>query len=200
MAEVPTIILKHRRVALENSRFSVFSDHIVDSQGAEVENYLVVAPHTRREDLITGISVLPVWNEGVFLVRSFRHAVGCIQLEVPRGFVDVDEDPRSAALRELSEETGLHCAADNLISLGVCTPEGSTLAARIALFAAGDCQPGQNHKEPELGLGGCEYFTFPEVWRMLREMSIEDVTTCVALHRFFLMRGLRAADGAAGGD
>jgi ADP-ribose pyrophosphatase YjhB (NUDIX family) len=193
LAGAPTITLRQRRVAFENSRFRVFGDHIVDSHGVEVKDYLVVAPHTRREDLITGISVLPVCQERVVLLRTFRHAVGCIQLEVPRGFVDVDEDPRAAALRELSEETGLCCPADKLVSLGVCTPEGSTLAARIALFAATDCQPGRSGNERELGLGGCEYFTFSEAWRMMREMSIEDVTTALILHRFFLFRGRAAA-------
>jgi ADP-ribose pyrophosphatase YjhB (NUDIX family) len=184
----PEITLKQRDLVLANARFQIFKDHIVDSQGAEVEDYLVVAPHTGRDDLITGISVLPVWNDRVALVRIFRHAIGRIQLEVPRGFVDMDEDPRAAALRELSEETGFDCAEDKLVSLGVCTPEGSTLAARIALFAATECQPGGSAPEEELGLGKCEFFTLPDALRMLREMSIEDVTTALALHRFFELR------------
>jgi 8-oxo-dGTP pyrophosphatase MutT (NUDIX family) len=184
----PKITLKQRRLAFENARFRVFKDHIVDSQGVEVRDYLVVAPHTRRDDLITGISVLPVWNDCVALVRVFRHAIGRVQLEVPRGFVDTHEDPRAAALRELSEETGLHCTEDKLVSLGVCTPEGSTLAARIALFAATECHPGGSAPEEELGLGKCEYFALPDALRMLREMSIEDVTTALILHRFFQLR------------
>jgi ADP-ribose pyrophosphatase len=165
----------------------VFQDHIADTRGTEVRDYLVVAPHTRRKDLITGISVLPVWNGRIVLLRTFRHAIGCVQLEVPRGFVDADEEPSAAALRELAEETGLHCTPDKLIGLGVCTPEGSTLSARIALFAATDCRPGEKVPEVELGLGACEYFSFPEALRMLREMSIEDVSTSLALHRFFLL-------------
>jgi ADP-ribose pyrophosphatase YjhB (NUDIX family) len=193
----PAITLKHRRVAFENSRFRVFGDHIVDGHGAEVKDYLVVAPHTRREDLITGISVLPVSQQGVYLVRIFRHAVGRIQLEVPRGFVDMGEDPRAAALRELTEETGLQCAPDKLLSLGLCTPEGSTLAARIALFAAVDCEKGSREKQEELGLGACEHFTWAEAFRLLRDMSIEDVTTCLALHRFLLLRG-GGAEGSIG--
>jgi len=184
----PSIVLKQRRVAFENSRFRVFSDHIVDSYGAEVRDYLVVSPHTRREDLITGISVLPVSERGVVLLKIFRHAVGKVQLEVPRGFVDRGEDPRAAALRELSEEAGMRCEPDKLISLGVCAPEGSTLAARVALFAATDCLPAGGQKENELGLGECVHLTWAEALLLLREMSIEDVTTCVTLHRFFLLR------------
>jgi ADP-ribose pyrophosphatase YjhB (NUDIX family) len=186
----PQIRLRERRLAFENTRFRVYQDHIDDTQGAEVRDYLVVAPHTRREDLITGISVLPVQNGRIVLLKIFRHALGCAQLEVPRGFVDAGEEPSAAALRELAEETGLLCAPDKLVSLGLCAPEASTLSARVALFAATDCYPGEQTPEKELGLGAPESFSFPEALRMLREMSIEDVTTSLALHRFFLIRGL----------
>ena len=187
MVSDPVITLKRRSVAFENQRFRVFSDHICDSQGAEVTDYLVVAPHTRREDLITGIGVLPVCDGRVGLVQAFRHALGRVQLEVPRGFVDAGEDPRSAALRELFEETGLQCEASRLIDLGVCAPEASTIAARVALFAATHCRLAGSAPDQELGLGGCKYFTFSDAMQMIREMSIEDVTTALTLHRFFLL-------------
>lgn len=186
----PEITLKQRSLAFKNTRFRVFRDHIVDCDGVEVKDYLTVAPHTQREDLITGISILPVCDERVVLIKTFRHAVGRVQLEVPRGFLEAGQDPRDAALRELSEETGLICPASKLISLGFCTPEGSTLAARIALFAATECQPGRAAKEEEIGLGQCVFLTFPEALRIVREMSIEDVTTSLALHRYFMLQHL----------
>lgn len=182
--------LKRRQLALENDRFRVFRDDIADSQGNEVRGYLVVAPRTRRPDLITGVCVLPVWNGRIILLRNFRHAIGAVQLEGVRGFVDDGEDPADAALRELTEETGLRCAREDLIGLGLCTPEGSTLAARIALFAAADCKPGDKAPQTELGLGQPEYFTLSEALLKMHEMSIEDVSTSLALHRFFLTRGL----------
>jgi 8-oxo-dGTP pyrophosphatase MutT (NUDIX family) len=191
LESAPSITLKRRRVAFENSRFRVFEDHIADSRGAEVRDYLVVAPHTSREDLITGISVLPVCDERIVLLRTFRHAISAMQLEVARGFVDADEDPADAALRELSEETGLECHREDLISLGTCTPEGSTLAARVALYAATKCRPGNHTLDAELGLGGCEYLSLAEASQRLREMSIEDVSTALVLHRYFQWRDRR---------
>ena len=188
MAGDPEITLKQRTLTFENTRFRVFSDEIRDSNGVEVPNYLVVAPHTWRDDLIIGISVLPVCGDRVVLLKTFRHAIGRAQLEVPRGFMDANEDPAAAALRELLEETGLQCAPDKLISLGFCTPEASTLAARVALFAAIDCHSTGRTPDQELGLGKYAYYTLAETARMLRDMSIEDVTTALTLHRFLLLQ------------
>ena len=40
------------------------------------------------------------------MVRQFRHGSATITMEFPAGLVDKDENPASAAARELLEETG----------------------------------------------------------------------------------------------
>jgi 8-oxo-dGTP pyrophosphatase MutT (NUDIX family) len=181
------IALKARRLAFQNARFKVFSDHIADARGSEVENYLVVAPHTQRADLIAGITVIPIWENTVVLVRMFRHAVRRFVLEAPRGFVDGAETPAEAALRELAEETGLVCAREDLLALGFCAPESSTISARIALFAALECRPMPTRDEQEIGLGARVRLPIAEVEKMMREMAFEDVTTALGLHRYFML-------------
>lgn len=54
------------------------------------------------------VAVVPVTSDGdVVLVRQYRHALGRYVLEVPAGGVDPDDDdPESAAQRELREEIG----------------------------------------------------------------------------------------------
>ena len=50
-------------------------------------------------------------DEGVMLVRQYRHAVREVLWELPAGLLDVpDEDPVVAAARELAEEAGLVAA------------------------------------------------------------------------------------------
>ena len=81
-------------------------------------------------------------------------------------------------------------APGHTLPLGTCTPEGSTLAARIALFAATNCRAADRAPDVELGIDGFEHLTLAEASQRLRGMSIEDVSTALVLHRYFQWRGL----------
>ena len=87
------------------------------------------------------------------LQHVFRHSANCWSLEVPRGFIDKDEDPLVAAMRELNEETGLLVRQENMLSLGVILPEAGVLAARTSLWVALDCNGGGRTDKDEIGLG-----------------------------------------------
>jgi hypothetical protein len=78
--------------------------------------------------------------------------------------------------------------------MGTCFPEASTLQARVALFAAADCIRGSRTDTTEIGLGGWVSFSMKEAEGLLLDMSLEEVTTLVCLHRFFMMK----AAGKAG--
>lgn len=184
----PEIILRRRRTVFENSKFQVHSDHIADADGREIPDYLVVAPRVVSGDLVTGVTILPVWNDRIVFLEIYRHAVGRAGLEAPRGFIDPSETPAGAALRELTEETGLVCAPDRLVALGICTPEASTIAARVALFAALDCSPAGTTLPDEIGMGHCVTFSIDEAQALMKNMALEDVTSALALHRYFQMR------------
>lgn len=188
------VLLKQRRTVFENSRFFVHADHIADESGREVPDYLVVAPRIHTKDLVTGVAVLPIYDGRLVLIKTFRHAVRSFVLETVCGFIDPDETPAQAALRELEEETGLTCSHDRLINMGTCFPEASTLQARVALFAAVDCIRGGRTDTTEIGLGGWVSFSMKEAEALLLDLSLEEVTTLVCLHRFFLMK----AAGKAG--
>ena len=45
-------------------------------------------------------------NEEVVMVKQYRHAAGIETLELPGGMIEQHEDPRLAAIREMTEETG----------------------------------------------------------------------------------------------
>lgn len=45
-------------------------------------------------------------QEEIVLVKQYRHAAGIISLEIPGGMIDDGEDPITAVIREMREETG----------------------------------------------------------------------------------------------
>ncbi len=179
-----------RRVALQNAVWTINLDHIEDDHGLRVRDYLTLSPRkTDRADRLTGVTVVPFSEDRVVLLRTYRHALERHFWEAARGFIDPGEDPRDAALRELSEETGLICRPENLLALGHAAPESSTIAGRCALFAAIDCRPGAARDAGEIGLGAPQALETSEVRRMLDRFEFEDATTEIALRRYFAREG-----------
>jgi len=178
------VVRKSRRLAAENSKWQVHFDHLADEQGNEVLDYLVLDGHRPRADLITGIDVLPVLGDKLVLTRVFRHPLGRELWEVPRGFVDADETPAEAALRELTEETGLRCAPAALVPLGLYAPEPGTMAARGALFAAMRCEGTPCRPGDELGLRALASVTRQQMADLISAGEIEDAGTLILYYRF----------------
>jgi ADP-ribose pyrophosphatase YjhB (NUDIX family) len=180
----PPVRVLHRTIACRNSKWTVYFDHIADTSGAEVRDFIVVGGESPRPDLVTGICVLPVLDGKVGLIRYYRHPVEVALWEVPRGFIDAGEQPSEAALRELAEETGLSCAPENLVPLGYYLPEPSTMRARGAVFAATACRSGPRPAHEELGLGEITFFSIEEVAEMAARSAVQDASSLIAFYRY----------------
>ena len=50
--------------------------------------------------------VLVTEDEKIVFVRQYRHAIQQTTLELPGGVIDSNENPETAAIREVQEETG----------------------------------------------------------------------------------------------
>ena len=95
------------------------------------------------------VAVLPLDDEGnVYMVKQYRYAVGMEMEEIPAGKLDSpEEDPVSAARRELSEETGL--VADRLSYLGEYYGSPAILREKIHLFLAEGLHQGDAHPDAD---------------------------------------------------
>lgn len=82
------------------------------------------------------VCVIPVTDNGeIICVRQYRYPFHEALIEIPAGKLDSpDEDPTSAAIRELREETGAVC--EKLTYLGLYYPSPAILDERIYMYLA----------------------------------------------------------------
>ena len=77
-------------------------------------------------------------DDRVVLIRQWRHGASAPILEIPGGMVDEGEDPRTAAERELAEETGYRAA--RWVALGSVNPNPALFGNRLHTFLAEGCE------------------------------------------------------------
>ncbi len=94
------------------------------------------------------VCVIPVTDEGeVIFVNQFRYAIGRVTIEVPAGKLEKGEDPTEAALRELSEETGI--TAGKIESLGAIYTSPAIIDEIIYMYIATDLKQGEQHLDED---------------------------------------------------
>lgn len=181
------IIVHGRKRVCENSKNEVFFDHIEWEGGQTVQDYMVVAPKVKTNDLVTGVSILPVMLGKFGLIRVYRHPIREYVWEVPRGFIDEGESVLTSAMRELDEETGLSCKVEDMRSMGMIAPEAGTMAARVHLFAALNCVQSRPYNAEEFGHQELRFFDATEMAIMSNNSEIQDPGTLIAYFRLLAL-------------
>jgi len=176
-------LVKARTPVASNSVLEVYFDHLVQPPDREVADFLVVQPKYQDIDGVTGVCVLPVVGDRFALVDCYRHPIGRMSLEAPKGFIEKDEAVARAAMRELAEETGLSCSAANLIHRGTVAPEPGIVGGRVTLFSALECSGKIRSDLSELGMSSVRLFTMAELSDEIRKERLQDAATLVLLTR-----------------
>jgi ADP-ribose pyrophosphatase len=86
-------------------------------------------------------------DDGVLLIKQYRHAIGQVLIELPAGVLEPGEDPRTCAARELEEETG--CRAAVFEPLITIYPSPGYTTEIIHLFIARHLEMGPPRPEPD---------------------------------------------------
>ncbi|WP_182922264.1 NUDIX hydrolase [Pedobacter planticolens] len=119
----------------------------------------------------------------IILVRQYRFAADIISLEIPGGVIDDGEEPETAIVRELQEETGYSFESCELIATLYPNPATSTNKTFTYLLKGGVKTHEQHLDEHEIL--NVEEYTIEEVKQLLKENKIDQ-----ALHVAGLYYGL----------
>ena len=126
-----------------------------------------------------GVGILAITPDGkVPMVRQFRYPFMAETLEVPAGKLEAGEDPLECAVRELSEETGLE--AEKYVSLGSILPSPGDCAETLYVYLAQNITAGRQHLDEDEFLN-VEYYTLPELHRMVMDNTLTDAKTVIAI-------------------
>ncbi len=132
------------------------------------------------------VGIVPVVDENrVCLIRNFRVATGRALLEIPAGTLEPGEDPREAAFRELTEETGYRAQA--MTPLVACYLSPGILDERMQLFVATGLTPGAAAREPGEQIDNV-VTTWDEAVGQILAGQIEDAKTIVGLLTYLRKR------------
>ena len=123
-----------RQTIYDGTVLRVVCDRVLLPNGCEA---------TREFCLHNGaVCILPLTKEGeVLMERQYRHAHGRVFFEIPAGKLDSpDEDPLSAAKRELREETGICADPAALRLLGRRARRNTIVETYLYLLPDGDVE------------------------------------------------------------
>ena len=155
---------------------TLFNDQVRLPSGQEVEY--------ARFELRDFVSILPIKADKIVMIRIFRYPANRLSLEVPSGYIEIGEDPKRCAFRELEEETGYKTG--KLRSMGWFHPW--TRSTRKAhLFLAEDLTKGTQKPEDTEQIE-VKLFSFKEAKQKLRNNKITHAPTIIILQKFLSMQ------------
>ena len=125
------------------------------------------------------VVILPYVDEDrVCLIRNFRVSVDQTLIELPAGTLEKDEEPLSAAYRELTEETGYQASSMTHLHSFYAAP--GILDEKMHLFAATGLTKGQPQRETNEQIENL-VVRWPEALDMIGQGVIIDAKTIIGL-------------------
>lgn len=158
--------------------FSLRTDHARSPRTGQSHDFFVI-------ESSSWVNIIPLTpKKEVVMVRQYRHGTREITLEIPGGLVEHQDDPETAALRELCEETGYTTAS--VTPLGHVHPNPAIQNNRCYTFLAEQCLPagGQQQDEKE----DIEVVLIPlnDIPRLIREGIITHALVIAAFYRYYM--------------
>lgn len=158
--------------------------HIYTGNIINVDLLTVALPDGRQatRDIVThpGASVVVPLNENgeIYMVRQFRKPIESVSLELPAGKLDPGEDPRTCAIRELKEETGLNARELTHLTSIHTTPGFSNEV--LHLYVATGLSEGDSCADEDEFIS-TEKYTADELFDLVLKGEITDAKTIIGI-------------------
>ena len=106
--------VKNPRIVLSTPVMNVLTSEVVCKRNGKVKDF-------HRLDFSSWVNIVAVTaHQEIVFIRQYRFGSGQLEVEIPGGAVEKDEDPLVGGLRELLEETGY--SGDNGRIIGKVCP------------------------------------------------------------------------------
>lgn len=127
-----------------------------------------------------GVAVIPITSDNsIILVKQYRKAIERFLLEIPAGKLELNEEPRETAIRELKEETGYEANKIEYLLEFYTSPGFSN--EKIYLFLATDLIEGQ--ATPDSGeFIEMEKYNIDDLIKMVERGEIIDSKTIIGIN------------------
>lgn len=135
-----------------------------------------------RLELRDFVSVLPIIDNKIIMVKVLRYPINDVSVEIPSGFIEDGESPEASAFRELEEETGYK--AQELVSMGWYHPLSRSLQ-RAHLFLARKLTRSMQELDSTEQIR-VKKVSIRELEKLLTTGKVTHAPTVLALQRFLL--------------
>jgi ADP-ribose pyrophosphatase len=122
-----------RQTALTHPYITVYLDEIILPDGRRIPDWPIV-------EIKDYINVMVVNEDGlIMIIEGYKHGIGRSSWQVVGGYLEPDEEPLTAAKRELLEETGYQ--SDDWSFLGSFIVDANRRAGQGSFFLARNARP-----------------------------------------------------------
>jgi 8-oxo-dGTP pyrophosphatase MutT (NUDIX family) len=138
--ELPPWRVHSSRLVVDDHWLRLRADSCETAEGVTIAPFYVV------ETADVAASVAVTRRQELVLVRQYRHGYQGVTLELPAGRVDAQEDPVTAARRELREETGY--TSGDALALRPFSPNTLRYTNRLHTVLLTNVEPGAAANDP----------------------------------------------------
>lgn len=127
-----------------------------------------------------GVAIVGITDENeILLVKQYRKAVDRVLLELPAGKIEVNEEPKETAFKELKEETGY--STENLEYLLEFYTSPGFSTEKVYIFLAGNMEKGEQELESGEYIE-VESYKIDDLIKMIKKGEIIDSKTIIGIY------------------